>query len=179
MGDWRYRGERRKFAMTALWLGLIALTVGVPAYFAQAFWIQCPPEYGYPPGVASCREVENTSLFAGLLVLLSGATVFIGAGLGLVALVRREQPLPALLPIAVVAALLINWVVRLPIEELIAVPRHHLPPLCPLRNRLTGCLAQARKLSEVRRIPESSEFPAKVNFPIVLAYVDQAVDVPR
>lgn len=100
--------------MTALWLGLIALAVGVPSYLAQAFWIQCPPEYGYPPGVASCREVENSSLFAGLLVLLSGATAFIGAGLGLVALVRREQPWPALLPIAVVAALLVNWIARLP-----------------------------------------------------------------
>jgi hypothetical protein len=115
MDDWRYRGERRKLTVTSFWLGLIALAVGVPAYFAQAFWIQCPPEYGYPPGVPSCREVENTSLLAGLLVLLSGVTAFIGAGLGLVALVRREQPWPALLPIAVVAAILINWIVRMPL----------------------------------------------------------------
>jgi hypothetical protein len=100
--------------MKALLLGLIALAIGVPAYCAQAFWIQCPPEYGYPAGVASCREVENTSLFSGLLVLLSGATVFVGAGFGLVALIRRERPLPALLPITVVAALLVNWIVRLP-----------------------------------------------------------------
>lgn len=105
---------RRKFGRKALLLGLIALAIGVPAYCAQAFWIQCPPEYGYPAGVASCREVENTSLVFGLLVLLSGATVFVGAGFGLVALVRREQPLAALLPIAVVAALLVNWLVRLP-----------------------------------------------------------------
>jgi hypothetical protein len=114
MGDWKYSAKRKTFGTKALWLGLVALAIGVPAYCAQAFWIQCPPEYGYPAGVASCREVENTSLFFGLLVLLSGTTVFVGAAFGLVALIRRERPLPALIPIAVVAALLINWLVRLP-----------------------------------------------------------------
>lgn len=114
MGDWKYRGERRQFAMSAMWLGLVALAVGVPAYLAATVWIQCPPAYGYPPGVLSCREIENSSLVAGLLVLLSGAAAFVGAGLGLVALIRRERPLPALLPIAVSAALLVNWIVRWP-----------------------------------------------------------------
>lgn len=114
MGDWRHRGERRTFGTTALLLRVIALGIGLPAYCAQAFWLQCPPEYGYPAGVASCREVETTSLFFGLLVLLSGATVLVGAGFGLVALARRERLLPALLPIVVVAALLINWIIRFP-----------------------------------------------------------------
>lgn len=114
MGDWKYRGERRQFAMSAMWLGLVALAVGVPAYLAATVWIQCPPAYGYPPGVLSCREIENSSLVAGLLVLLSGAAAFVGAGLGLVALIRRERPLPALLPIAVAAALLVNGIVRWP-----------------------------------------------------------------
>ncbi|MEV7136089.1 hypothetical protein AB0N24_24830 [Arthrobacter sp. NPDC093128] len=51
-------------------------------------------------------------MFAGLLVLLSGATAFVGAGLGLVALIRRERPLPALFPIATAVVLLVNWILR-------------------------------------------------------------------
>ncbi len=95
-----------------MWLGFAALTIGIPAYCASVFWIQCPPEYGYSPGQTSCREVENISTFTGLLVLLSGLTAVIGAGYGAAALVRREQPWPALVPVAIVAALLVNWILR-------------------------------------------------------------------
>ena len=107
-------GAPRKFATIAMWLGLIALAVGIPAYCAIAFWIQCPPEYGYPPGVLSCREVENPSLFVGLLVPLSGMTACVGAGYGVIALIRRERPWPALVPIVIVAGLLLNWILRWP-----------------------------------------------------------------
>ena len=114
MGERASQVAGKKLSWTALWLGVASVAVGVPAYLAVRFWIQCPPSYGLPIGNSSCHEVEDLSTLVGLLVMLAGLTAFIGAGFGVAALIRRERLWPALVPIAIVAALLVNWIIRMP-----------------------------------------------------------------
>jgi hypothetical protein len=114
MGEQPSQVAGKQLSWTALGLGVASVVVGVPAYCASTFWIQCPPSYGFPPGVKSCNEVEDVSTLVGLVVMLAGLTAFIGAAIGVAALLRRERLWPALVPIAIVAALLVNWIIRMP-----------------------------------------------------------------
>jgi hypothetical protein len=108
MGNLPREPAPKQLGKTAMWLGVGSLVVGVATYLAIAVWIQCPPAYQGIP----CREIEVPNTMAGLVLYLAAAVCLVGAVYGAVALLRGERPWPALLPSAVVAGLLVNWIAR-------------------------------------------------------------------
>ena len=88
-----------------MWLGVGSFAVGLPAYLAATVFIRCPASYEGMP----CREVEGPIVLAGLVVFGAIAVCLAGAVTGCFAILRREPPTPALVPIVLILAIVGVW----------------------------------------------------------------------